>query len=123
MLCACQLALAGNILVWMSFEVKSRVFRLKPLVLELAKRGHNVTWVIPNFVDADLHETNNLTLVTCPKYWIDQAFALMNTPEAFDGEYLDALNFVTIYSHILADVSSRREIAIGHSCRKMRLYG
>lgn len=45
------LADTKDVLLWMDFEGKSRVNRLKPLVLELAHRGHRVTAVVPEFGD------------------------------------------------------------------------
>lgn len=118
---ACSLVSGGDILFWSAFESKSRLFRIKPLVLELTKRGHHVTWVRPNFVDHELDDVTRLRLVQCPNDLIVKVFKMLNSRDIFEGqqpppaEVLDIMVQVSLARLLIASI----EFLKRHTCCRL----
>lgn len=110
MSCLSTLVNSGNVLFWFAHESKSRIIRIKPLVFELLRREHTVTWVMPSFYENELQNVPNLTAIYGPHEMIGTLFEIVNTPQAFDGEVVMDEEMVTEYSVMFLEVTSAVEV-------------
>lgn len=98
------LASAGNILIWQGFESNSRIMRIKPLVEELLRRGHHITWVMPDFGHEELKMMKNATLIQVPREHLDRLVNMLNTEEAFEDLMTPSWSVYKEYTRRYADV-------------------